>query len=90
MLILIADEESINYYNVDYNEPPSQKEQAIIESFMGSPSHKKILMKENIVYVGDGRYDSKFDGDNDNKDESMSVIFIEMYGEDENLDYIPD
>lgn len=42
MLIHIMDEESINYYNVDYNESPSQKEQAIIESFMDSPSHKKF------------------------------------------------
>lgn len=47
-------------------------------------------MKKNIVYIGIGIFDSKFDRDKNGKVEPMSEIFIEVYGEDENLDYIPD
>lgn len=47
-------------------------------------------MAEDNFYVGIGRYDSKFDRNNDSKDEPMSVIFIEVSDYDENLDYIPD
>lgn len=65
---------------------------SIIQIFMDSPPHRNILMKENLVYVGVGRYDSKFDRNNDGRIERISRIFIEVYGEDEfnELDYIPD
>ena len=64
----------------------------IIQGFMDSSEHKKILLAEDNVYVGVARYDSKFDRDNNGKVDPMSMIFIRVYGEDEfnELDYIPD
>lgn len=64
----------------------------IIQGFMDSPRHREILMKKSLVYVGVGRYDSKFDRNNDGIVEPTSMIFIRVYGEDEfnELDYIPD
>ena len=64
----------------------------IIQGFMDSPRHREILMRNNLVYVGVARYDSKFDRDNNGKVDPMSMIFIRVYGEDEfnELDYIPD
>ena len=64
----------------------------IIQGFMDSPEHKKILLAKDNVYVGVARYDSKFDRDNNGKVDPMSMIFIRVYGEDEfnELDYIPD
>lgn len=64
----------------------------IIQGFMDSPRHREILMSSDNVYVGVGRYDSKFDRNNDEIVEPTSMIFIRVYGEDEfnELDYIPD
>ena len=65
---------------------------SIIQIFMDSPPHRKILMADDNVYVGIGRYDRKFDRNNDGRVERISEIFIRVYGEDEfnELDYIPD
>ena len=63
---------------------------SIIQRFMNSPEHRKILLKNNVENIGIGRYDSKFDFNKDGKVEPTSRIFIRVYEQDENLDYIPD
>ena len=63
----------------------------IIDVFMNSPKHRKILMKESLVYVGIGRYDSNFDKNNDGRVEPESWIYIKVTGDFEgdidNWDY---
>ena len=65
---------------------------SIVQNFMDSPRHREILMASDNVFVGVARYDSKFDNNKDNKVDQLSIVFIEVYGEDEfnELDYIPD
>ena len=63
----------------------------IIEGFMNSPAHKEILMADDNVYVGIGRYDSNFDKNNDRRVEPTSWVYIKVVGDIEgdidNWDY---